>query len=197
MKASVLLSLIEKKVISELFECEGEEEVIKGLVNNAPKTLSGIREEILDLLSGSSNCSFEKRPSTLETSSESHIPKKIRKLKEKNKRLPNVYLKVNTNIVSNNIDSSIKDSTGSSNKTSLYPFNSKQTNLLFKGYFYNEEPQEICKEKLQKGLYCDDFYQNTYNKVNNLDQHLGCKRRKVCKKLFHILKILVMMVLII
>jgi hypothetical protein len=188
-KATELLNLIEKKVVCELFEGEGDRTaVLQEVFNNALKSLNGLDKEILDLL-----CKKEvikesnTHDWTPDINSEVIIRKKIRKLKERN-LIPDVYLKVNTNIVNNNNDTcSDKESLS---KASLIPFDSKQTSLLFKGYLYNEELQD-CTEKVQTGQYCDEFYQKTYSKFNNLEQRLAWKRKKVCKKLFNILKILV------
>ncbi len=105
-----------------------------------------------------------------------HILKELEVEKSIPEELPNVILQVNSNIVD-------------TNHKKLFPFDSKQTTLLFKGYLFNEEMD--CTEKLQNGFYCNEFYQKTYNKFNNLDQGLAWKRKKVCKKLLNILRILV------
>jgi hypothetical protein len=228
LKASELLTLMEKKILSELFDGEGDEELFKSILSAAPKVQESI-EEIFRLMNNSnsenvlmvvptkrlSNSSVSKKLMNLDFNSSStnnnivnstlinenkKIKAAINKLtkqssggsmlssKLKNTILPNVILKVNTNIV-NNMNTNSNNSE-ISRKSSLFPFDSKQTSLLFKGYLFNEELQD-CTESLQKGTYCHEFYENTYNKYNNLEQRLAWKRKKVCKKLLHILKILV------
>lgn len=71
--------------------------------------------------------------------------------------------------------------------TKLCPINGRQINQLFKGLFCDD----IDSDKLFNGQYWNDFYENTYSKYNNLDHRQANKRKKVCKKLFHIMKILV------
>jgi hypothetical protein len=209
---------MEKKILSELFECEGDQELFNSILNNAPGFLDMTEQELIKLLDKPDNDTEPSKalitPLVKQKSSSSNNinitsvledkkPMRIEKAgspNRKNKLLPKVYLKVNTNIVNNNSAGRI-NTTSSNNvsecneskfldKKNVVPFDSKQTSLLFKGFLFNEELQD-CTEKLQKGLYCDDFYQNTYNKYNNLEQRLAWKRKKVCKKLLHILKILV------
>jgi hypothetical protein len=213
LKATDLLNLMEKKILAELFECEGDGEVFSGIMSSAPKGIDGVEYDIMKHLKGDTiesgtisnmiptTASFKsiKRHDVVQAENKKPLIPSItnsplkpmakrKKVLKRQRLLPNVYLKVNTNIVNNN-GSSIEN-LSSMSKQSLVPFDNKQTNLLFKGYLFNEELQD-CTEKLQKGLFCDEFYQNTYNKFNNLEQRLAWKRKKVCKKLLHILKVLV------
>ncbi len=148
-----MLSLIEKKIISELFECEGDKRVIDFIFSKAPKK----SENLWDLLKELDN----------------------EKSDESEDIMPNVFVQVNTNIIEK--DSNIKKS--------LFPLDEEQMTHLFKGYLFNDEKN--FREKLRNGSFCDEFFKKTYNKYNNLTQNLAWKRKKVCKKLLNILKVLV------
>jgi hypothetical protein len=194
LKATDLLNLMEKKILSELFECEGDTLIFNCILNSAPKVLDGIDQDIVrHLTKGEIILPLKTIPDKKVplTDYSDNVPifkerKNYSKEPRAKKVLPNVYLKVNTNIINNSNTSNDNLSL----RQNLIPFDSNQINLLFKGYLFKEELQD-CSEKLQKGLYCNDFYQNTYNKFNNLNQRLAWKRKKVCKKLLHILKALV------
>ncbi len=153
MRSSELLTLIEKKTLSELFECEGDKKSIDSIFSRAPTKCENIKEILKEL--------------DTEKSDDSEVS------------MPNVYFQVNTNIID-------KDK---STKQSLFPIDENQMTQLFKGFLFNDVND--CREKLKNGSLCDEFFKKTYNKYNNLTQNLAWKRRKVCKKLFNILKILV------
>jgi hypothetical protein len=48
------------------------------------------------------------------------------------------------------------------------------------------------KQKLNSGIYGDNFYSSVYNKYNGLSESLANKRKHVCLKLLNILKLLVL-----
>ncbi len=154
-RSAELLSLIEKKIISELFECEGDKRMLENILSHAPIRQENIKDALRDIDNEKSD--------------------------ESEDLMPNVYVQVNTNIIEK--DNSIRKS--------LFPFDEEQMTHLFKGYLFNEEKD--CKDKLRDGSICDEFFKKTYNKYNNLAQNLAWKRKKVCKKLFNILKVLVIL----
>ena len=156
LRSSELLALIEKKIISELFDCEGDRRILENILSNAPTKCDNISEILKELDTERSDDSED--------------------------TMPNVFVQVNTNIIE-------KDR---STKQSLFPFDENQMKQLFKGYLFNDEKD--CREKLKNGSLCDEFYNKTYNKYNNLTQSLAWKRRKVCKKLLNILRIIVIII---
>lgn len=79
-------------------------------------------------------------------------------------------------------------------KRTLIPLNSQQTNLLFKGYLYDDKII-MDDSKLKSGYYIEDFFKNSYSKVNGLPNNTAFKRKNVCLKLRHIFKNIVILFL--
>jgi hypothetical protein len=149
-KSTELLTMIEKKVVSELFEFEQDEHMIDELLLNAPKSLED-RKFMFSL----------------------------------NKKAEPEILKKEESSISMEIDvHSIHHS------AKLMPMNGKQVKLLFKDLF----DEDIDFDKLLNGHCWDEFYKKTYSKFNNLEPKQASKRKKVCKKLLQILKILVIFI---
>ena len=140
LKATELLNLMEKKILSELFECEGDQELFTSILNSAPKTID--EQDIVRLITQGDVVipSFVQPKAVLLEKKDSASLDNIQKIitsakgkkhrdrdREDKKLLPNVYLKVNTNIVTNNINMD-NSSSNTTSKQSLFHFDSKQTN---------------------------------------------------------------------
>ncbi len=150
-KSTELLTIIEKKIVSELFEFEQDKHMIDELLLNAPSSLED-RKFMFSL----------------------------------NKKAEPEILKKEESSISMEIEDSIHHS------AKLMPMNGKQVKLLFKDLF----DEDLDFDKLLNGHCWDEFYEKTYSKFNNLEPKQASKRKKVCKKLLQILKILVFVILI-
>ncbi len=143
--SSVLLEKIEKKIISELFDCENDDEQLKQLFDST--VILEDKSFLNDLV-------------VYENKVENSI-EVIDILEEKNAKQIR-----HRKLTQLNLDDICK---------------------LFDGF----TPNKIEYEDLIDCQFCKDFFNEVYNKYNKLDIKIGRKRKKICRKLLKILKIIV------